>query len=96
MNKQTINNDTRLVRTSKLPSAELGPNDTVLLDAEQGVYYGLEGPARNIWDCLGNETSFADICLDLAKKYDVEPSQCERDTRVFIQQLLENGLVKIR
>ena len=43
MSRQIIRPDSILVRTSQLPAAELGPDDTVLLDAERGVYYGLEG-----------------------------------------------------
>jgi hypothetical protein len=55
MSSSQISDSTVLIRTSQLPAAELGPQDTVLLDAEKGVYYGLEGPARVIWDMLENE-----------------------------------------
>ncbi len=88
--------DTKLIRTAQLPSAELGPDDIVLLDADNAVYYGLKGPARDIWDLLESETSIARICEALTKKYRAEPGECERDTTDFVRQLLENGLVTAR
>jgi len=96
MSRQIIRPDSILVRTSQLPAAELGPDDTVLLDAERGVYYGLEGPARQIWEELSEETTLDDICTSLIQEYDVEREQCESDTREFLAELIENGLVKVR
>ncbi|WP_108880579.1 PqqD family peptide modification chaperone [Anderseniella sp. Alg231-50] len=96
MSQQNIKSDSILIRTSQLPAAELGPDDTVLLDAERGVYYGLEGPARQIWEKLSEEVTLDDICTSLVKEYDVEREQCESDTRDFIAELIENGLVKVR
>jgi len=96
MSQQNLKPDSIIIRTSQLPAAELGPDDTVLLDAERGVYYGLEGPARQIWDKLNQETTLHDICQALGEEYDVEPEQCESDTRDFIVELIENGLVKVR
>lgn len=96
MNQQDIKSDSILIRTSQLPAAELGPDDTVLLDAERGVYYGLEGPARQIWEKLSQETTLDDICTSLTKDYDVEREQCEADTRAFLAELIENGLVRVR
>ncbi len=96
MSRQDLKSDDIIIRTSQLPAAELGPDDTVLLDAERGVYYGLEGPARQIWDKLDQETTLQAICQALTEEYDVEPGQCESDTREFILELIENGLVKVR
>jgi len=95
MSQQNLKSDSIIIRTSQLPAAELGPDDTVLLDAERGVYYGLEGPARQIWDKLNEETTLHEICHALTEEYDVEPEQCESDTREFIVELIENGLVKV-
>jgi hypothetical protein len=44
----------------------------VLLDAEKGVYYGLEGPARVIWDMLENECTVDGICNSLLERYDID------------------------
>ncbi len=96
MSQQNLKSDSILIRTSQLPAAELGPDDTVLLDAERGVYYGLEGPARQIWDKLTEEITLEDICTSLIEEYDVEREQCESDTRGFLAELIENGLVKVR
>ena len=96
MTQNELTADMVLVRTSELPAAELGPEDTVLLDAEHGVYYGLEGPARVIWDLLQTECTLDDICSALVQRYDVDEATCMKDTRAFILELVENGLVTTR
>ena len=96
MSTSQISDNAVLIRTSQLPAAELGPQDTVLLDAEKGVYYGLEGPARVIWDMLENECTIVDICTSLLERYDIDAATCTRDTRAFLEELLSNGLVSIR
>jgi hypothetical protein len=88
--------DSVLVRNNALPSADLGPDDKVLLDADHGVYFGLEGPAKRIWDLLEQKTTLDAICTALQHEYDVDPQTCERDARTFIGDLIENGLVTIR
>lgn len=96
MSTSTFTPDTVLVRTSQLPEAELGPEDTVLLDAEQGVYYGLEGPARVIWDLLKSETSVNGIVDVLVTRYEIDRATCSNETTSFIKDLIENGLVRVR
>jgi hypothetical protein len=96
MSSNQISDTAVLIRTSQLPAAELGPQDTVLLDAEKGVYYGLEGPARVIWDMLENECTLDRYLHSLLDRYDIDEATCTRDTRVFLEDLLGNGLVSIR
>jgi hypothetical protein len=96
MSSNQISDTAVLIRTSQLPAAELGPQDTVLLDAEKGVYYGLEGPARVIWDMLENECTLVNICSALLERYDIDEATCRHDTRVFLEDLLGNSLVSIR
>jgi hypothetical protein len=96
MSSNQLSDSTVLIRTSQLPAAELGPQDTVLLDAEKGVYYGLEGPARVIWDMLENECTVDGICNSLLERYDIDAATCTRDTMAFLEELLSNGLVSIR
>ncbi len=96
MTQTDLTADLVLLRTSELPAAELGPEDTVLLDAEHGVYYGLEGPARVIWDMLQTECTLGDIVAALVQRYDVDEATCMKDTSDFVRELVENGLVTTR
>ncbi len=96
MSAAAINAATVLSRSAELPQAELGPDDTVLLDADHGVYYGLEGPARAIWDMLASDLTFGQVCDRLIEMYDVDAETCRRDTLAFVEQLVENGLVTAR
>lgn len=96
MNTPVISPQTRLMRIAKLPEAQLSPQDTVLLDANQGLYYGLEGPAREIWDLLETEMTLAELCTRLTGIYDVDEATCMKDTRAFVEQMIETGLVSAR
>lgn len=96
MSSIEINSETLLCRAVELPQAELGPDDTVLLDADHGVYYGLEGPARTIWDLLASNLTYGEICERLLERYDVDADTCRTDTLAFVRQLIENGLVTTR
>ena len=94
MIRAVIDTSFKLSRATQLPEAELGPEDTVLLDADNGVYYGLEGPARMIWDMLATDLTFGEVCDRLVQHYDVDAETCQRDTAAFVQQMIEAGLVK--
>ena len=48
----------RLSRVENLLSTELD-QETVLMSLDAGAYYGLEGPARTIWETLAAPMTFS-------------------------------------
>ena len=88
--------DTLLVRSRRLLASELGPRETVMLDIEQGTYFGVEGVARFIWDALEDPVTLRDVTSMVRARYpEAQPEVCERDTREFVEDLLRHRLVQL-
>lgn len=88
-----IASDAKLVRDESLPFTEL-EEAVVFLHIDSGDYLRLAGTARAIWECLGSPATVSEIVAGLAKRYGVDPAQCERDTLPFLEELLREGIVK--
>jgi hypothetical protein len=80
-------------RNPAIPHASLSSDELALLDAAQGMYYGLNGPATRIWELLEKPRSLGDICQVLLAEFEVDPAECERDTRDLIARLQAVALV---
>lgn len=68
--------------------------ESVLLNIETGTYFGLDGAGTDIWNLLTNGASEIEIVANLLEVYDIETSQLQADVRVFLDNLLESGLVR--
>lgn len=85
-----------LVRRSENQIAcDLG-GETVLLNLQNGVYYGLNPSGALIWNFLEKPKTAGEIMQTLSAKYDVDPEACERDVCALLKDLEKNGLVQIR
>lgn len=87
-----IDDDTMLVATDG-PVATRVPGETVILDADSGRYFGLDGVGARVWELLSTPTRFADLVEAVIAEYDVERSRCESDLRALIADLSASGLV---
>ena len=85
---------TVLVRRDAVPQARLGGNDLVLLNAERGSYYGLDGPSLRIWELLATPVSLAELCRTLTTEFAVDYEACLADTTAFCRSLCEEDLVE--
>jgi Coenzyme PQQ synthesis protein D (PqqD) len=52
-----------------------------LLSVARVKYYGRNGAAARIWELLETPRTVASTCEALIAEFDVEPAECERDTR---------------
>ncbi len=94
MSENQINDNTVICRSEALLSNNLG-DDVVMMDIEQGAYYGLESVAARIWDLAENPVSMGDLCKSLMTEYDVSKEQCASDVKGFLNDLLERNIVQI-
>ena len=90
--KADIGRGERLERSSE-PVAVKVDGAVVMMSIEQEMYFGLEGTAGRIWELLAAPQSVESICRQLADEFEIEPATCEAEVRVFLSQLLEEGLV---
>jgi hypothetical protein len=71
-------------------------SETVLLNLQDGVYYGLEDSGALVWTLLRQPVTVADIRDAVVAAYDVDPARCERDIRSLITDLADRQLIKRR
>jgi hypothetical protein len=67
---------------------------TVLLDADRGLYFMLNGVAGRTWELLAAGEPVIAILQCLSDEYEVEREVLEADVAALIQHLLEAALVE--
>jgi hypothetical protein len=69
--------------------------ETVLLNLDSGVYFGLDEIGTDIWRLLRGGASLAETAAELLATYDVERRVLEDDLVRLVDQLARSGLVKV-
>lgn len=69
--------------------------EKVMLSVQKGKYYNLGELGGEIWDLLKEPITIHELVTTLQSQYDVAQTECEEQVTDFINQLLEQGLVKI-
>ena len=81
-------------RSDALLSTSLG-DDVVMMDVEQGAYYGLEAVAARIWALTEQPLSVGSLCDRLVTEYQISPEQCQQEVLAFLRELLNQHIVQI-
>jgi hypothetical protein len=84
----------RLSRVQNMLSTELD-QETVLMSIDAGAYYGLEGPARSIWEILETPLTFSALVDRLVEEYQVSPETCAADLERFLSEMEREGLLRV-
>jgi hypothetical protein len=84
-----------VVAASDVLSSELG-SEHVLLNLQDGTYYGLDDVGGEIWKLLQTPIAVADLCRAIIEAYDVDPGRCRDDVLMLLEDLAERRLVEIR
>ncbi len=69
--------------------------EAVLLNLDNGQYYGLDGISFQMYQLLIASDSIEATFQQLLREYDVEPDSLRGDLGKFVEDLLQNGLVLI-
>ena len=67
--------------------------ETVLLNLQTGVYFGLDSVGTEVWALLEQGASLRAIGEELAARYDAPPAQIEADVLRLAGDLARSGLV---
>jgi hypothetical protein len=86
---------TLLVRNHDIFASSID-DEMVMMDGEQGLYFGLNSVARRVWEMLEKPLSYDALLRLLAQHYDVTEAQCRADVDPFLKKMLENGLIRIQ
>jgi len=88
-----IDPDTRLSIPSQVMSRLVG-DETVLLDLASGIYFGLDGVGKRIWDAVSEGRNIEETVTIITAEYEVEEAQAKADVINFIGNLVERGLLE--
>jgi hypothetical protein len=69
-------------------------NETVLLDLESGIYFGLDGVGKRIWESVAEGYSLGETASVIATEFEVDEAQAQADLIAFASDLVERGLLK--
>jgi len=84
--------DSTFSRSSDAYAVEMD-GEYVMMGREQGAYFSLADVAAAIWEELETPKSLQQLVDSLLTKFDVTPDECKRETSIFLDELLDNGLV---
>jgi hypothetical protein len=94
MKKPTMSLAAMVVATAEQVSTVLG-EETVILQLEDDVYYGLDPVGTSIWQLLQEPRPVAEIRDRIVAEYDVDNERCERDLAVLLRDLAERRLIDV-
>ena len=87
---------TSLVQRSKRHLwQELG-GESVILDLDAGVYYGLSGVGSRAWSLMETVVRVKTVLERLVAEYEVEPARCEEELMAWLQEMARAGLVEVK
>ena len=75
-------------------SAQL-PEEVVILNPADGIYYGLEGVGARIWELVADPISVRDLHRTLIAEYEVDGDRLEADLLKLLGSLAEQGLLRV-
>ena len=70
-------------------------DETVMMDIDQGRYFGLNDTGTRIWALLAQPVVIRDLCDQLAAEFDVPPEQCKQEVLDFLGRLSTRGLLQV-
>jgi len=89
-----ISIDSSVVVADEVVSCDLD-GEAAILDLKDGIYYGLDPIGAKIWNFIQKPKLVKDIIKTIYDEYDIDQERCKDDIFELIEQLLDNGLVKI-
>ena len=84
-----------IVSPSKSQASSDLMGETVILELESGVYYGLNETGTLIWNLIDKSKTLEEIREIILSEYDIEPELCNKYILKFVRNLADKGLVTI-
>ena len=70
--------------------------EAVLLNLENGKYYGLDRLGTEIWTMLSEDGHVARAYQAILDSYDVEPERLQADLLALLEKFAEQGLIVVQ
>ena len=91
----TITADSIVVASKEQVASDLA-GEVILLSLKTAMYYGLNQVGARVWELVREPARVADVRDVIAREYDVELQQAERDLLELLRQLAGAGLIEVR
>ena len=75
-------------------SQDLG-EESVILDLDAGVYYGLNCVGSTVWRLIQTPRTFAELRDVVIAEYEIDAERCARDLRELLSTLERRGMIEI-
>jgi hypothetical protein len=69
--------------------------ESVLLDLNRGLYFGLDTVGTRIWQLVQQHHRLRDVLAAMLSEYEVDESTCTRDLLSLVETLREKQLVEV-
>ena len=86
--------DSTVIVADNVVSCDLD-GEAAILNLKNGVYYGLDPIGAKIWNLIQKPRVLNEIVEMIFSEYDVDKNRCKSDIFDLIEDLLDNGLVKV-
>ena len=73
--------------------SRLVDDETVLLDLESGIYFGLDGVGKRVWESVAGGNSLGQTAELIISEFEVNEAQAQKDVIAFASELVERGLL---
>ena len=87
-----MNLDSKLTVPPQVISRLVG-DETVLLDLESGLYFGLDNVGQYIWEAVSAGKNLGEASDAVVSEYSVDKVQAEADVIEFASTLVARGLL---
>ena len=84
--------DTKLSIPTQVMSRLVG-DETVLLDLSSGIYFGLDGVGKRIWESVAEGNNLGQAVAVIVTEFEVDEEQAQADVIEFASDLVERGLL---
>ena len=68
-------------------------DETVILNLESGMYFGLDGVGKRIWESIGQGRTLGETAATIVSEFEVDEATAHADVVEFISDLVERGLL---
>jgi len=89
-----LDHDTRLTASPRHLSCGLS-EEAVILNLDNGLYYGLNEAGSHVWERLKSGTTFGGLVDALFDRFDAPRATIEDDLRALLAELQQQGLIHI-
>ena len=70
--------------------------EAVLLNMQNGIFFGLNPVAKRMWELLNELGQAEEVLKQLLQEYDASEEQLRKDLVDFIEKLKSKGLIEIQ